>query len=77
MCGVPSRYSVVTNLCSLIWHDRMWFFAQVRVATLAVAIVAAAGGSSYALKSATPFMHIIAFGIWLGTMVYTTFIAGL
>jgi hypothetical protein len=32
------------------------------VATLAVAIVAAAGGSSYAPKSATPFMHIMASG---------------
>lgn len=51
---------------------------QVRLLAVSVAVLAAARFSpAYLSSKALGFVHLIAFGTFLGTNIWTTFVAGL
>jgi Domain of unknown function (DUF4149) len=49
----------------------------VRIAALIAATALAARGSLLVPGALPTFVHLLSFGIWLGSTVYTTFFAGI
>lgn len=49
----------------------------VRALVSAAAVAAAAGSSAFLPSKAAAFIHVAAFGIWLGTIMWNTFFVGL
>lgn len=49
----------------------------VRLVALAAAVLAAARSAPLLPSSVMGFMHILTFGTWLGTLVYTSFVIGI
>jgi hypothetical protein len=42
----------------------------------AVTVAAAARGTAYLPTTGIAFVHLLAYAVWLGSMVWTTFVAG-
>jgi Domain of unknown function (DUF4149) len=60
-------------LCSVQQHNKN----PVRIAALIAATALAARGSLLVPGALPTFVHLLSFGIWLGSTVYTTFFAGI
>lgn len=49
---------------------------QVRLAWVSAAVVLAARSTEFLPTQAAAFLHVAAWGLWLGSNIWTTFIAG-
>ncbi|KAI3423407.1 hypothetical protein D9Q98_010624 [Chlorella vulgaris] len=49
----------------------------VRLLAISGTVAAAARGTAYLPTTGIAFVHLLAYGVWLGSMVWTTFVAGL
>ncbi len=50
---------------------------QVRLAWVSAALIVAARSTEFLPVKAAGFIHVLAWGVWLGSNVWTTFIAGI
>ena len=65
---LPRAYvSALTLICGL----------KVRLAAIAAAVAVAARSTGLLAPQAVAFVHMLAYGIWMGTNVWTTFFAGI
>ncbi|EFN53418.1 hypothetical protein CHLNCDRAFT_136618 [Chlorella variabilis] len=49
----------------------------VRLLVLSATVAAAARGTAYLPTAGVAFVHLLAYGIWLGSLVWTSFVAGI
>ena len=73
---MPRRQpSPASKTASVVWHQT---HAHLPAApsTAAATVAAAARGTAYLPTAGIAFVHLLSYAVWLGAIVWTTFIAG-